>query len=114
MCCPLSKFVWGVEHYDANYHYQMELFKALDVMPKLINVRYVLFPIAWFIFFACGKLLALLDLENTVDFLDKGVYLNFYTNLCYFVLVHMSLHFLLAMYEQYLYQNFKIFQVMFQ
>ena len=75
MCCPLSQFVWGVEHFDASYHYQMELFKALDVMPKLINVRYVLFPIVGFIFFACGKLLAHLDLKNTVDFLDKAAYL---------------------------------------
>ena len=26
MRCPLSQFVWGVEHFDASYHYQMELF----------------------------------------------------------------------------------------
>ena len=80
--------------------------------PNFIDVKHVLLPIVGFLLFALGKLLA--QLEDIVDFLEKGLYLNAFSNSCFFLLVHLPLHFLLAMYEQYLYQSFNLFQVMCQ
>ena len=66
-------------------------------------MRHVLLPEVGFLLFASGKLLTLFGLGSTMDFIDKGLYLNVFTNSCYFFLAHLPLHFLLAMYEQYLY-----------
>ena len=81
--------------------------------PSFINVKHVLFPIMGFLLFAFGKLL---NLKQTggIELFSQGLYLNFFTNICFFMLAHLSLHFLLAMYEQYLYQSCNLFQLMAQ
>ena len=109
---PFALVYNGIEHFSTLYDCQMEFFNMLSEKPSLINVRHVLLPIVGFLLFAVGKLLTLFGLGSTMDFIDKGLYLNVFTNSCYFFLAHLPLHFLLAMYEQYLYQNFNIFQLM--
>ena len=39
-------------------------------------------------------------LGSTMDFFDKGLYLNVFTNSFYIFLAHLPLHFLLAVYVQ--------------
>ena len=49
-------------------------------------MRYVLLQIVGFLLFAAGKLLTPAGLGSTMDFTDKGLYLNVFTNYCYFFL----------------------------
>ena len=49
-------------------------------------MRYVLLPIVGFLLFAAGKLLTPAGLGSTMDFTDKGLYLNVFSNYCYFFL----------------------------
>ena len=109
---PFTFAYVGVDHFTKSYLCQTEFFMTLADKPSFIDVKHVLLPIVGFLLFALGKLLA--QLEDIVDFLEKGLYLNAFSNSCFFLLVHLPLHFLLAMYEQYLYQSFNLFQVMCQ
>ena len=78
--------------------------------PEFINKKYVLFPIMGFLLFAVGKSLYLTYVLIRWD--QPGLFLWRYINTCFFVLTHLPLHFLLAVFENYLYQNFNIFHVM--
>merc|ERR1712062_131952 len=55
--------------------------------------------------------------EERPQFINKkwdqpGLYCFRYINTCFFLLTHLPLHFLLAVFENYLYQNFNMFHVM--
>ena len=78
--------------------------------PEFINKKYVLFPILGFLLFAVGKSLYLTEILIRWD--QPGLYCARYINTCFFVLTHLPLHFLLAVFENYLYQNFNMFHVM--
>ena len=112
---PFAFAFVGVEHFNKSYHCHIEFLDTMisEDRPSYINVKHVLFPIMGFLLFAFGKLL---NLKQTggIELFSQGLYLNFFTNICYFMLAHLSLHFLLAMYEQYLYQSCNLFQVMAQ
>ena len=84
----------------------------MEDQSSLINIKHVLFPIMGFLLFALGKLLNLIQIYSTKDSIHFSLYINMYTNICFFLLVHLPLHFLLAVYENYAYQSFNIFKVM--
>ena len=104
----------GFKHFTKVYHLQVEFFNSLSMehQPSLINVKHVIFPILGFLDFALGKLLNVIQIYTTMDSINFNLYINMYTNICYFLLAHLALHFLLAVYENYLYQVFNMFQVM--
>ena len=83
-----------------------------DNLPNFINVKQMLFPIIGFLLFALGKLLNQIHVWIKYDSTHRGLYINNYSNICYYVLAHLPLHFLLAMYENFLYQTFNVFRVM--
>ena len=101
-----------VKHQNESYNIQVE-FKSMMVMedqPSFVNVKHVVFPIMGFLLFALGKLLNLIQIYTTMDSIYFSSYINMYSNICYFLLVHLPLHFLLAVYENFLYQNFSMFK----
>ena len=111
---PFAFAFVAVEPFNKQYHCQIE-FRNMLIMedrPSFINVKQVLFPILGFLLLAFSKLLNLIKLWTKSDVVEEGLYMNMYTDACYFMLAHLTLHFLLAMYEQYLYQSFNIFHVM--
>lgn len=104
----------SVEHVNESYNLMVE-FKNMMIMedqPSFVNVKYVLLPIMCFLLFALGKLLNVIQIYTTMDSIHFSLYINMYTNICFFLLVHLPLHFMLAVYENYLYQSFNMFQVM--
>ena len=94
------------------FRYQI---KYMNVMtseggPSFINAKHILFPILCFLLFTVGKLLVLLNAMLSTDYhIPPGLYINTYTNICYVFLSNLPLQFLLAMWENFLYQNFNFF-----
>ena len=84
----------------------------MGYQPSFINVKYVVLPIVGFLLFALGKLLNMIYVWTKMDSIQMSLYINEYTNICFFLQVHLPLHFLLAVYESYLYQSFSMFKVM--
>ena len=111
---PFAFCFAGGEHFTKSYHLQMEFqdMMTMEDKPSFLNVKQVLFPIIGFLLFALGKLLNLIQMWTKVDYVYAGLYINKYTNMCYFVLGHLFLHFLLAIWENFLYQTLNMFQVM--
>ena len=109
---PFAFALVGFEYFTKVYHLQSEFFNSvfMEDKPSFINVKHVVFPIMGFLDFALGKLLSLVQLLTKIDY--SGLYINLYTNICFFLVVHLPLHFLLAVYEFYLYQIFNMFKVM--
>ena len=111
---PFAFAFVSVQHFNKSYHCQVE-FQNMMIMeerPSYINVKHVLFPVIGFLLFALGKLLNMTMIFSEMDSIHMSLYINMYANICYFVLGHLPLHFLLAMYENFLYQNFNMFKVM--
>ena len=113
---PFAFAFAGFEHFAKVYRVQVQFQNMMTLEDKpdynIINVKLVLFPIIGFLLFAFGKLLNMIYMWIETDFINTGLHINIYTNSCYFVLVHLPLHFLLAMYENFLYQTFNMFRVM--
>ena len=102
-----------VKHLNKSHNAAVD-FKNMMTMedqPSFINVKYVVLPIMGFLLFALGKLLNLIQLWSKMHISLMSLYINMYTNICFFLLVHLPLHFLLAVYESYLYQSFSMFKV---
>ena len=104
----------SVEHFNKIYHRQIEFQNMLvtEDRPSFINVKHVLFPVMGFLLFAFGRILSLTVIFSKMESIHMTLYINLYANTCYFVLGHLPLHFLLAMYENFLYQNFNMFKAM--
>ena len=88
-------------------------FQNLFVMegkPSLTNLKQVLFPIMGFILLTVGKLLNLIYVVRKEYY--AGLYLNRYLLTCYYFLAHLPLHLLLAIHENFLYQQFNLHHVM--
>ena len=112
---PFAFAFAGIEHFTKSYQLQVkfqDMMTMEDNLPQFINVKQVLFPIIGFFLFALGKLLNLIWMWTKADSIYTGLYINKYTHLCYFLLVHLPLHILLAMYENFLFMTFNMFQVM--
>ena len=103
-----------VEHLNKSHNLIVELknMMVMEEQPNFINVKYVVLPIVGFLLFSLGKLLNLIYVWTEMDSTLMSLYINIYTNICFFLQVHLPLHFLLAMYENYLYQSFSVFKVM--
>ena len=101
-----------VKHQNKSHNIAIEYknMMTMEDQPSFINVKYVVFPIMGFFLFALGKLLNLIQIYTTMDSIHFSLYINMYTNICFFFLVHLPLHFLLAVYENYLYQSFSMFK----
>ena len=101
------------KHMNKMFHCQTDFIRRFVIKeerPEFINKKYVLFPILGFLLFAVGKSLYLTEILIRWD--QPGLYCARYINTCFFVLTHLPLHFLLAVFENYLYQNFNMFHVM--
>ena len=111
---PFAIAFVAVEHMNKSYYCQVEFQNKfiMEERPRFINVKHVLFPVLGFLLFTLGKLLNLTVTFTKMDSIDFSLYINMYSNICYFVLAHLPLHFLLAMYENFLYQTFNVFKVM--
>ena len=103
----------SAKHMNKMFHCQTDFIRRFVIKeerPEFINKKYVLFPILGFLLFAVGKSLYLTELLIRWD--QPGLYCARYINTCFFVLTHLPLHFLLAVFENYLYQNLNMFHVM--
>ena len=103
----------SAKHMNKMFHCQTDFIRRFvmeEERPQFINKKYVLFPIIGFLFFAVGKSLYLTHVLIRWD--QPGLYCFRYINTCFFLLTHLPLHFLLAVFENYLYQNFNMFHVM--
>ena len=113
---PFAIAFVAVEHMNKSYHCGAEFVNMMIMTrqdkPSFMNLKHVLFPVLGFLLFTLGKLLNLTVTFTKMDSIDFSLYINMYANICYFVLVHLPLHFLLAMYENFLYQSFNVFKVM--
>ena len=111
---PFAFAFVAVKHFDKSYHCQAEFINmmTMEERPSFINVKHAMFPVMGFLLFALGKLLNLTVIYTKMDSIHFSLYINMYANICYFILGHLPLHFLLAMYENYLYQSFNMFKVM--
>ena len=81
----------------------------MEERPRFVNLKQVLSPIIGFLLFALGKILNLVHLLKGLD--SRRFLLIHYIYLSIFVLTHLPLHLLLAIYENYLYQNLNLFHV---
>ena len=77
---------------------------------RLINTKQVLFPILCFSLFALGKLMNLLHLLIKWDYPVFSI--GKYCWACYLFFGHIPLHCLLAVYENFLYQEFSLFRAL--
>ena len=111
---PFAFAYVSVEHFNNSFHVQVEFQNKFikEDRPNFINLKQVLFPVVGFLLFLLGKVLHLSVIFTMMDSIHFTLYINLYSNICYFVLVHVPLHFLLAMYENFLYQSFNMFKVM--
>ena len=101
------------KHFNKMYNIVVEFINSfvMEEKPKLINVRHVLLPLMGFAFFAIGKLLNLVYVH--INFVELPILsFNVFCNTCYLFLCHLPLHFLLAVHEHFLYQEFEIFHAM--
>ena len=100
------------KHMNKMYHIMVEFINSfvMEEKPQLINVRHVLLPLMGFAFFALGKLLNLVYLQLNFDL--PILSMNVFCNTCYMFLGHLPLHFLLAVHEHFMYQEFEIFHAM--
>ena len=100
------------KHINKMYHIMVEFINSfvMEEKPQLINVRHVLLPLMGFAFFALGKLLNLVYVHINFDLPILSI--NMFCNTCYLFLGHLPLHFLLAVHEHFLYQEFEIFHAM--
>ena len=83
---------------------------VMEGIPRLTNLKQVLFPIMGFILLTLGKLLNLMYMLKKGYY--AGLYLNRYLLTCYYFLAHLPLHLLLAIHENFLYQQFNLHHVM--
>ena len=83
---------------------------VMEGKPSLTNLKQVLFPIMGFILLTLGKLLNLMYMARKEYY--AGLYLNRYLLTCYYFLAHLPLHLLLAIHENFLYQQFNLHHVM--
>ena len=83
---------------------------VMEEKPKVVNVKHVLLPLIGFLLYAFGKLLNHIHVLMKFDFPLLSI--NVFMNTCYLFLGHLPLHFLLAMHEHFMYQEFEIFHAM--
>ena len=109
---PLALSSVQSKHFNKMYHIFMDFINSfvMEEKPQLINVRHVLLPLMGFAFFALGKLLNLVYLQLNFDL--PILSMNVFCNTCYMFLGHLPLHFLLAVHEHFMYQEFEIFHAM--
>ena len=82
----------------------------MEEKPKVVNVKNVLLPLIGFLLYVFGKLLNHIHVLMKFDFPLLSI--NVFSNTCYLFLGHLPLHFLLAMHEHFMYQEFEIFHAM--
>ena len=111
---PFAFAYVSVEHFNKSFHVQVGFQNKFikEDKPNFVNLKQVLFPVVGFLLFLLGKVLHLSVIFTKMDSIHFSLYINLYSNICYFVLVHIPLHFLLAMHENFLYQSFNMFKVM--